>query len=294
MLQSILYDILDKNESFFYHFQSKYRNHRKSLQEGLVRWMYDSLKDVLSSLGDHQQTEQVYLIVDAVDESDDKERMDILKKLFDLCSRSRYCVFKIFVGSRPVPELDHRIRNIHHNSIKLQDETKPEIKKFACSFLGPDLGFTGDLLHKATTYIVDNAQGVFLWVYLVREELRPYAERGYGKKEVFELLKSLPTELEDFYVHTLKKIEQGSPRDIRDGTRMFQLALFAHRPLTVAEFQHALAIEHDPNAEFIPDELFEDELMQSIDKRIIQCGGNFLEIRSFYGTFSKILLQLFS
>ena len=82
---------------------------------------------------------------------------------------------------------------------------------------------------------------------------------------------------------------------IRDGARMFQLALFAHRPLTLAEFQHALAIEDDPNAEFVPSdyESFEYKLIEGIDKRIIQCGGNFLEIKNFDGTFSKILLQLF-
>jgi hypothetical protein len=289
MLQSILYDILDQDESFFYHFQSKYRNHRKSSQGLLVKWTYDSLKDVLSSLRDHQQTERLYLVIDAVDESDDEDRRDILKRLFDLCSRSKYCVFKIFIASRPVPELAHRISNIHHSSIKLQDETEPEIKKFACSFLGPDLGFTGDLLHKATTYILDHAQGLFLWVDLVRKELLPYAEGGYRKKEIFEQLKKLPTELEDFYEHILRKIERGSPRDIRDGKRMFQLVLFARRSLTVAELQHALAIEDDPNAEFVSsdDGPFEDELIQGIDKRIIQCGGNFLVIKGFNGTFSK-------
>jgi hypothetical protein len=208
MLQSILYDILDKDESFFYHFQSNYRNHRKSSQGVLAKWTYDSLKDVLSSLGDHQQTKRLYLVIDAVDESDDEDRRDILKRLFDLCSRSKCCVFKIFVASRPVPELDHRISNIHHSSIKLQDQTEPAIKKFACSFLGPDLGFTGNLLHKATTYIVDHAQGVFLWVVLVWKELLPFAEGGYRKKEIFEQLKKLPTELEDFYEHILKKLEQ--------------------------------------------------------------------------------------
>jgi ankyrin repeat domain-containing protein 50 len=296
MLQSILYDILDQDESFFYHFQSKYRNHRKLSQGFLVEWTYDSLKDVLSSLGDHHQTERLYLVIDAVDESDNEDRRDILKRLFDLCSRSKYCVFKIFVASRPVPELDHRISNIQHNSIKLQDETEPEIKKFACSFLGPDLGFTGGLLQKATTYILDHAQGVFLWVGLVRKELLPYAEGGYRKKEIFEQLKKLPTELEDFYEHILRKIEQGSPRDIRDGKRMFQLALFARRSLTVAEFQHALAIEDEPNAEFVSsdDGSFEDKLIQGIDKRIIQCGGNFLEIKGFDGTFSKTLAATIS
>jgi len=94
-----------------------------------------------------------------MDESNDEERRDILQLLFDLCSKPKYCVVKVFVASRPVVQVEHRIGGFH-NVIRLQDETKRDISKFARSFL-KSLSFHG-FLDRATEYIVKHAQGVSL------------------------------------------------------------------------------------------------------------------------------------
>jgi len=124
----------------------------------LVDWDYESLKTVLKSLWDHSLAERLYLIIDAVDESDYNDRRDILELLFGLCSETKYCVVKVFVASRPVVLLERNISKYHF--IRLQDQTKSDISNFACSFLRR-LEFT-DFLEKAAEYIVENAQGVFL------------------------------------------------------------------------------------------------------------------------------------
>src|SRR5438034_321327 len=53
MLRSILYDILNQNEAFFYHrFQTEYRGQAALRERGrgdLVAWNYESLKTVLRS-----------------------------------------------------------------------------------------------------------------------------------------------------------------------------------------------------------------------------------------------------
>jgi ankyrin repeat domain-containing protein 50 len=284
MLRSILYDILNQKESFFFHFQLEHREYQKLLREHShpdpVEWHYKSLKNILLSLRDHPRAERLYLIIDAVDESNDKDRRNILQLLFDLCSEPKDCVVKVFVASRPVVELEYRISD-KHNFIRLQDETKPDISNFAHSFLKQN--FTG-FLDRATEYIVEHAQGVFLWVRLVKEELLHCAEVGSTEKERFDFIKSLPTELEGFYEHILDKLErQGQEPHIRDGMRMFQLVLFARRPITAEELCHALGIPDNPDTQFIPsDENF--QLNDAIERRIIYCGGNFLEIRQHDGT----------
>ena len=208
MLRSILYDILSQNESFFFHFQREYRQYQALLQNyGQRGWPYESLKRVFTALGNHPRVERLYLIIDAMDESNDVDRRDILERLFSLCLKQQDCIVKVFVASRPLAQLEHRISE-SHNFIRMQDETKSDIEKFSRSFLGRYLGFSGDLLEKAARYIVEQAQGVFLWVHLVGKELQPYAEKGCSKNEVFEQLKSLPTELKDFYEHILEKIEK--------------------------------------------------------------------------------------
>jgi ankyrin repeat protein len=281
MLRSILYDILHQHEEFFYIFQSEYRR-QAALQErsrgDVIEWHYDSLKRVLLSLCDYSPAERLYLIIDAVDESDDKDRREILELLFSLCLKTKHCVVKVFVASRPVGTLESRIDEL--NFIRLQDQTSQDISRFAGDYL-KRLKFTGSF-EKAMKYIVDNAQGVFLWVKLVGEELLTYYEEGRAEKDVLDFLKSLPTELENFYGHMLLKMGRNRA-DVETGVKMFRFVLFACRPLTVSELLHALAIPDNPDIEFeASDEYFHESIPR--ERRITLCGGNFLEIRQHLGT----------
>jgi hypothetical protein len=292
MLRSILYEILNQNESFFYHFQHEFRKHQTPLHETRHDSLsnpevpYNALKDVLRSIGKHDGREQIYLLIDAVDESTDEDRRSVLQLLFDLCSNNNRCIIKAIVAGRPVVELEALIRK-SQASIRMQDVNHSDIKKFVRAFLGSELQLTEGALRQATQeYILENAQGVFLWVHLVRGQLVKFVEKGCSKSEIFGFLKSLPTELEDFYKHILKDLEKNEESDVAVGKRMFELVLFASRPLRVPEFQHALAIADYVNSRLYPtDESFQDYLIIDIEKRIIHCSGNLLEIKGRDGIF---------
>jgi energy-coupling factor transporter ATP-binding protein EcfA2 len=281
MLRSILYDILMQNETFFFHFQPYFR---KAIHPGKrFQWPYAFLKKILLSLQHHPAQERLYFIIDAMDESDDNDRREIIQLLHQLCSTRKPCVVKVFLASRPISPLNHPLVKID-KTIRLQDMNEPDIIMFAKSFLGPELEFPPKILDEATEYIVQNAQGVFIWVALVKEKMLIYAERGCTPMEIFRFLRSLPTKLEEFYNCILRQLENGEPRDIEHGVKMFRLVLFGYRPLRVAELHHALAIPDNLDVEFTPDdELFEGQLILGIDKRIIHCGGNFLEIKGHSG-----------
>jgi hypothetical protein len=154
MLRSVLYDILRRNEAFFFHFQSYYREATKSGES--FQWPYDSLKKILLSFQNHPAKERLYLIVDAMDESDDKDRWDIIRLLHRLCATKGPCTLKVFLASRPIAGLKHYSTE-NYNLIKLQDENKADILKFAESFLGPGLELPPDIVHPAKGYIVQNA-----------------------------------------------------------------------------------------------------------------------------------------
>jgi hypothetical protein len=114
-----------------------------------------------------------------VDESNDEDRRDILQRLVDLCSATEIrCIVEVFIASRPVVELDNKI-NECHNVIRLEAQNAEDISNFAWSALdNPAFDFTSDILDIARSYIVEHAQGVFLWVHLVLKELLEYAEKG--------------------------------------------------------------------------------------------------------------------
>ena len=285
MLRSILYDILRQDEAFFYHgFQSVYRHQRHGTN---VNWEYESLKIALKPSKTipklpqrHSLVKRLYLIIDAVDESEDNDRRNILELLFQLCAEgSNFPVVKVFVASRPARQLEVR-KSQFHNFIRLQDETKPDISGVAISFLNRLT--LKHLLGPATKYIVENAQGVFMWVKLIGEELLTCEEKGYSEEETFNFLKQLPTDLEAFYMLMFGRMNKKGP-DLRDGLKMFRFVLFASRPLTVDELLHALGAYDDPNGKFVlSDDVFQRRT--PLEQRIVDCGGNFLEIKPYQGT----------
>jgi hypothetical protein len=272
MLRSLLYGILEQDESTFFHFQQEFRNFQ---HRNLSEWPYDSLKKVLSSFANHPSTKPIYLIIDAMDESEEGDRRGIIQLLCELCSEKSHCNIKAFLASRPLAELKHRIEE-RHLIIRMQDENKDDISRFADDFLNMDLKLTGKILSEARNFIVQNAQGVFVWVGLVKSELLYYAETGFTEAEILHALRDLPPELGGFYKLMFDRLQKRQSRDIQTGIKLFRFVLFALRPLTVEELRHVLAMPDDHNPS---DEKFQQNLIRRIEGRIEHCGGGFLEIK---------------
>ncbi|KAF8248519.1 hypothetical protein K440DRAFT_679792, partial [Wilcoxina mikolae CBS 423.85] len=295
MLRSILYDIIDQEESFFHHMQSQYRKYQELIKQKPVgdrtTLHYECLQRVLRLIGSYITTKRVYLVIDAVDESCCDDRRDILQLLFQLCTNSS-CTVKVFIASRPVGELDHLIC-AHHSVIRMQDVNRVDIQIFIESFLGPELSLPMDMCREITEYLLVHCQGVFLWVRLIRDQLIEYVEQGWSKNEIFQFLQSLPTELEEMYSLILKKLESSDGRGLM-GKRMFELVLFARRPLRVLELQHALAVSDIPTISWSPpsENSFRDNLIVGIEKRIVHCGGNLLECKGHEGNLPQPVIQV--
>ena len=270
MLRSILHRILDQDELTFPNFQREFRHFGRSNPE----WPYDSLKRILSSFANHPPTKPLFLILDALDESEENDQRCIIEMLYELCINENLWDVKAVIASRPVAGLTEKIKE-RCPFITMQEQNKRDISAFSDAFLKNDLQLTGDALHEATHYIDKHAHGVFVWVSLVKSELKDYHKTSCSEKELLECLKSLPTELEAFYRLMFNRLENGKSRDVRDGQRLFRFVLLALRPLTTTELRHALAVQEDPD----PEDDFEKNLTSDIASRIVHCGANFLEIK---------------
>ncbi|KAF8535309.1 hypothetical protein BDD12DRAFT_670642, partial [Trichophaea hybrida] len=274
MLRSILYDVLNQNETFFFHFQPHFRavGAHQPINVGVL---YNALKAVLLSFKHHPAAENLYIIVDALDESDEQDRRDVMQLLHRLCSSNTTCTVKVFLSSRPISQLHKKC-----HTIRLQDHTEIDILKFTESFLGPELGFPPLVLQEALDYIVSSAQGTFVWVFLVRQQLLRFAESGYTTAEIFQFLKSLPTELADFYTLMLARLESSDLQNTKHRQKMFQLILYSYRPLSLTEVEHCFAVPDEIDIEFLPTTMsFQKDGVQDIKNRVISCGGGFLEVR---------------
>jgi hypothetical protein len=277
MLRTILSGILEQDETAFYHFQARFRETQRRRERS---WSYNSLKEVLSSFNNHPTT-QLCLIIDAMDESEESDRREIIKLLCHLCSEGNSCNIKVFLASRPVTELSHRIQK--HHVITLQEENEQDIYKLVNDFLRLELKLSSDTLDQATEYIGTHAQGVFIWVDLVQKELLDYVERGGNKEGILRVLEDIPyEELNGFYSIMLNRMGARRSRDIQDAVKIFRFILFARRPLTVIELYNALAENSPPW--FLPcDKAFQSDTAE-MEKRIVHCGGNFLETKGLQGT----------
>jgi hypothetical protein len=280
MLRTILSGILEQDETAFYHFQARFRETQRRKERS---WSYSSLKEVLLSFKNHPTT-QLCLILDAMDESEESDRREIIELLCQLCSEGNSCNIKVFLASRPVTELRHRIQK-HHRVIILQEENGRDIYKLVNDFLRLKLKLSGDTLGQATEYISTHAQGVFVWVDLVQKELLDYVERGGNKEGILRVLEDIPyEELNDFYGIMLKRIGMRRDRDIQDTVKIFRFVLFARRPLTVIELYNTLAIPEISRPRFLPcDKVFQSNTAE-MEKGIVHYGGNFLETKGLKGT----------
>ncbi|KAI0893464.1 hypothetical protein F4806DRAFT_498979 [Annulohypoxylon nitens] len=279
MLRSILYDVLDQDESFFYSgVQAEYR---MALREESTNtshcWPNSRLEELLLLLRDHKSGKRLYIIIDAIDEANHHRRRDILKLLFRICSETKYCTIKVLITSRPLGELETLI--LHHKSITevltLQDHTKSDIYHFTRSFMG-ELQVDRSL-EEETDYIVRNAQGVFIWVELVRRQLLRFQDNANPHHDVLEFLKSLPRELEDMYKFILKQLLESDKPVFERSKTIFQFVLCADRPLTLSELIHAACISYDRESTFNSSDTHLDNISEAKRFYITTCGGNILE-----------------
>ena len=300
MLQCLLYDILKADESYFIHFQQEYRDlvgaelDLSTAETGsrLSRtWSYETLKNILLACRTHPLQRRLFLIVDAMDESDNDDRADIVQFLRGLSvSVGKECVIKVFLASRPINAF-HRDLAIGCHRISLQERNTQDIECYTDVFLqDPVFHSVQGIRNPAKDYIVKNADGVFLWVCLVRDSFVRFAMNGLSQNELLRRLKLLPKGLESFYKYMLERLsgsdkddnddsdkDDGDGDECKDGKRILQFCLFSHRSIQLAELGHALAIPGDI-LDPPPDLSWEDD-KPNVHRRLTHCMGGFVEIR---------------
>jgi len=110
-----------------------------------------------------------------------------------------------------------------------------------------DLSFVRD-------YLIQNANGVILWVVLILKDLEQTFNTGFWSlKEIKEMLTRLPRDLEQWYVEMIRRIVQDTEREFQKRNYpkhqrlaktklMLSWATFAKRAMTIKEFRDVIAI----------------------------------------------------
>jgi hypothetical protein len=92
---------LSRDSSLFISFRDIFRQKRS--EGGQVDWAYDDLRNIFASLLSSWKARRLYILLDAMDESDKQGRPEILQLLMQLCSTPSASVLKALIATRPLP-----------------------------------------------------------------------------------------------------------------------------------------------------------------------------------------------
>ena len=195
------------------------------------------------------------LFVDALDEHDGNHR-DLVAILMDLARASEASTtFQLRLCLAGRPENVFKTTFQRCPGFAIHDYTTRDIRHYAedrinkehfSTLTDDDVKATAPLVEQ----IVRKANGVFLWVTLVVNELVEGLCEGDTITEMEQLLSEIPEELEDLYTRAIHRVPRTasslrtSPSALRkhryETYVMFQIAMHALKPLPITEFMGAV------------------------------------------------------
>jgi hypothetical protein len=125
--------------------------------------------------------------------------------------------------------------------------TREDIREFVWSKLQHTPGFLvpskkQHIYDKLISQIVDRAQGVFLWVFLVIRSLREGIANGDDLDTLHARLQELPSDLEDFFKRLIESVDKVYRKSMAE---TFQVALRSTVPLRVTTYHCMENLEED-------------------------------------------------
>ncbi|CAG8981021.1 hypothetical protein HYALB_00011856 [Hymenoscyphus albidus] len=145
---------------------------------------------------------------------------------------------KLCVSSRSYPEFSESFECPYTQKIELHHLNMEDIHMY-CShkFVTDKHGQRLDdsVREKVIRKITENAQGVFLWAYLVVDQLLEALRSGLAAYELLETIDQIPCEMEDYYTKLLKP-DGKNKLSILKAKRMLLLAVDNPFPWDLGQF----------------------------------------------------------
>ncbi|KAJ0421467.1 ankyrin repeat-containing domain protein [Aspergillus carlsbadensis] len=216
----------------------------------------------------------------------DDARAHFLRELFDAISNVKADVLLV---SRDTAEIRSEISQNRDRSIEVlyygiaESDTKPDIQAVSRHVVDFKLQKKPEQLRtELAEKAADKAEGMFLWLHLLSQKLKP----GINAKKLDAVVSQMPIGLEQAYERDLRQIYNLDEEERNRAINILRWVLLAGRPLTVSELVEALMLTGDlddddcyPEDE-LPDEWktnFVDE--DYVNDVLLQPLGSLVELR---------------
>lgn len=238
LLRSLLFEILSRDPGLIpaiFPRQWKASSTNYTLSK-LRHWTRSELIEACYRLGQQQMVSlKVCFFVDGLDEysGDCGELVRLVRNLAQSSENLKFCL-----SSRPWSVFKNAFKAQNYPRFSLEDLTKDDIRLYVQNKLGDNELFCifaqKELRCQAfVTQIVEKANGVFLWVFLVVRSLLEGLRNEDRLSDLERRLRIIPADLEKFFRHMLNNIEDAYKDE---SARAFILALQSKEPLSLMTF----------------------------------------------------------
>ena len=262
VLRGLLYLLVVQQPSLISHIQKKHDHAGKALFEDANAWI--ALSKIFTSILQDPNLGSTYLVVDALDEC-----VVDLPKLLDFIAQQSSASPRIkwIVSSRNWPDIEERLAKAGQG-VRLSLELNAESVSAAVDVfiqqkvlqLSQDKKYDSKTREAVQHHLSTNADGTFLWVALVYQNLKDVPKRNVRK-----MLSAFPPGLDSLYKRMMQQLCSSGDADICK--EILAVAATVYRPTTLEELvaltEQLEGVLDDPD---------------SIQEIIGQCGS-FLTVR---------------
>lgn len=200
---------------------------------------FGTLWNVFCDLIGDPRHRRIYCVVDGLDECEGS-MLDLLSRMMKLSSKlasesgSR---LKLFITSRPVPDVANELENSMH--IDLQAKTE-DIKLFVDKKTSKlPRRFSPELQRRAAELLLRRTERTFLWVSIVVKRIERMVLPSVAK--LTRAIDESSTDLDELYSDITRQIGEGPV----EGQKLLAWVVYGRRTLTLKELEAALATQID-------------------------------------------------
>jgi hypothetical protein len=266
VLRGLIYVLVKEQKDLRHHATEHYNHQGAKLFDG--DYGLHALWRLLLEISQDSPLNRLYLVIDALDECGHFQG-----NLLELLTRGASVLpskVKWIITSRNEPQIKEMLENstfvldisLELNSRHVTSAVQAFIE-YKVDQLQKKKQYDDELRMQVDVHLRDNAEGTFLWVALVCQEMLKTSAR-----KTLPVLKRFPAGLEPLYERILQQIEGlQDAKDVEYCRRILLAAVLAFRPLHLDEFVFVADL---PN-EFTGEILYVQEL--------VELCGSFLTVR---------------
>lgn len=268
VLRGLLYLLVDQQPSLISHLKKKHDRAGKTLFKDVNAWF--TLSEIFTNMLQDPNLNNTYLVIDALDECETD--LTLLLRLV-VQSTSTCPRVKWIVSSRNQPQIEAELRpnNAQRLSLELNAE---HVSQAVELFINHKVSQLASIEHepalqeKVRKEMHRNANGTFLWVALVFQEL----ER-VESWDILDVLKEIPAGLQQLYDRMMRQVQKLRRKDPEFCNLVLSTTTLAYRPLHLLELGALSGL---------PEQIFNNfNNINNIAKIVGKCGS-FLTIREGY------------